>query len=202
MRFPRRHVSREDPSHYSHLLKEDQLMREMRQGKSFHGLTEAPIDFPPTYKYSDAARQAAQQGIDTDAEWQWSSHRWPSWCDRILYLESAPSAGQNEQVKAHVYNALPLFPHSDHRPVALAASVPVTHAAGSSNSNQMDNSREAAPFAMDPAWYSRREAARRKEVVVGILAYLGLTWEGNGMLLASTLGIVGAWFVLGSHWDA
>lgn len=201
MRFPRHHVSREDPSHYSHLLKEDQLMREMRQGKSFHGLTEAPIDFPPTYKYSDAARQAAQQGIDTDAEWQWSSHRWPSWCDRILYLEKAPLAA-NGQVKALVYNALPLFPHSDHRPVALAASLPVSQAAESVNANHVEsNSRALAPFAMDPSWHARREAARRKEVLVGVLAYLGLTWEGNGMLLASTLGIIGAWFVLGSSWD-
>ncbi|KAJ5983186.1 Endonuclease/exonuclease/phosphatase [Penicillium waksmanii] len=47
LRFPRRFVNREDILHYSHLLKGDQLMREMRQGKSFHGLSEAPIDFPP-----------------------------------------------------------------------------------------------------------------------------------------------------------
>lgn len=203
VRFPRRDVSRDDPAHYSHLLKEDQLVREMRQGRSFHGLIEAPIDFPPTYKYSDAARQAARSGIDPDADWQWSSHRWPSWCDRILYRENASWAGDSNRVKAHVYDALPLFPHSDHRPVALVASVPLVgiHSTDPSTDHMDANGKTGVPFAIDPGWKSRRDAARRKEIVVGVLAYLGLTWEGNGMLLASTLGLVGAWVVLQSMWE-
>lgn len=200
-RFPRRGVSREDPLHYSHLLKQDQLLREMRQGRSFHGLTEAPIDFPPTYKYSDLARQAVQQGRDADSEWKWSSHRWPSWCDRILYLDNPSGADERGRVKPYVYSALPLFPHSDHRPVALAAFVPLVHAAGPSDPDHMDaNRRAVTPFSFDPEWKSRRDAARRKEIVVGVLAYLGLTWEGNGLLLASTVGILGAWVMLRSIW--
>ncbi|KAJ5182605.1 hypothetical protein N7492_000221 [Penicillium capsulatum] len=195
-RFPRRDVSRDSPSHYSHLLQKDQLGREMRQGKSFHGLSEAPIDFAPTYKYSDSARQAARTGVDSDAEWKWSSHRWPSWCDRILYLDT--SSGDNKRVRPHVYDALPLLPQSDHRPVALAVSVPL--GVSQSPTDQPTNAI-AAPFAIDPHWRSRRDAARRKELVVGVLAYLGLTWEGNGLLLASTLGIVGAWVALQNLWS-
>lgn len=201
VRFPRHNVDRDDPLHYSHLLKEDQLMREMREGRSFHGLSEAPIDFPPTYKYSDAARQAASLGIDTDSERQWSSHRWPSWCDRILYLDTPSQSGESGQVTPHAYDALPLFPQSDHRPVALAASVPLQPPAGSVQDHMDSNAKVVAPFAIDPGWRSRRDVARRKEVIVGMLAYLGLTWEGNGLLLASTLGIVGAWVVLRSLWE-
>ncbi|KAJ5451086.1 Endonuclease/exonuclease/phosphatase [Penicillium cf. griseofulvum] len=45
--FPRRNVDLNDPSHYSHLLKNDQLVREMSYGRTFHSLSEAPIDFLP-----------------------------------------------------------------------------------------------------------------------------------------------------------
>ena len=197
-RFPRCNVSPDDPAHYSHLLKEDQLVREMRNGRTFHGLTEAPIDFPPTYKYSDAARQAAKLGIDTDSEWQWSNHRWPSWCDRILFLDSPSWVGEGGHVRPQAYNALPLLPQSDHRPVALAATVPLTHSAEPSPDHANTPSKAVAPFAIDPSWKSRRDVARRKELVVGMLAYLGLTWEGNGLLLASTLGLLGGWVVLRS----
>lgn len=209
LRFPRRLVNRESTSHYSHLLKEDQLMREMRLGRTFQGLSEAPIDFPPTYKYSDAARQAARLGINSeDAEWKWSSHRWPSWCDRILFLDTPSWTGQDasdRRVKPHTYDALPLFPQSDHRPVALAVSVPLSlplqHTPSSGTDQMSPESRRVAPFSIDPHWKSRRDTARRKEIVVGLLAYLTLTWEGNGLLLASTFPIVIAWMVLRSLWD-
>ena len=205
MRFPQRDVDRENPAHYSHLLKEDQLMREMRHGRCFHGLSEAPIDFPPTYKYSDTACRVARHNLEngnSETEWIWSSHRWPSWCDRILYLDSKSKIAEEGRVKAHVYDALPLFPHSDHRPVALAVSVPLNPSDGLDSNDMGPDAKAGVPFSIDPSWRSRRNAARRKEIVVGILAYLGLTWEGNGLLLASTLGVLGAWVVLQSLWAA
>ncbi|KAJ5104808.1 hypothetical protein NUU61_002155 [Penicillium alfredii] len=208
-RFPRHDAHPDSPSHYSRLLKEDQLMREMRQGKSFHGLSEAPINFPPTYKYSNTAREAARLGLDTQGEeWKWSSHRWPSWCDRILYLDTPSSTADSSRgrVTPHVYNALPLLPLSDHRAVALAVSVSLkprgdggTGEGESGDTHHMSTKAQAvAPFSIDPHWRQRRDVARRKEVVVGLVAYLGMTWEGNGLLLASTIGVVGAWFVLRS----
>ncbi|KAJ5177109.1 uncharacterized protein N7482_002986 [Penicillium canariense] len=219
LRFPKRNVDPSNPSHYSHLLKQDQLMREMRSGKAFHGLSEAPIDFPPTYKYSNAARHAARDALENGApgtDWKWSAHRWPSWCDRILYLDH-PSASRGEgdgaaqsTVQPRVYNALPLFPHSDHRPVALAVAVPLRPASAPAAADAEPTAgdsigstitRVMAPFAIDSSWRSRREAARRKEVVVGVLAYLGLTWEGNGMVFAAVVGLVGAWVVLRSMWE-
>ncbi|CAG8291218.1 unnamed protein product [Penicillium salamii] len=189
-RFPRRDVSLEDPAHYSHLFKNDQLIREMRNGRTFHGLSEAPIDFPPTYKYSSAACKAAARGESVD--WKWSNHRWPSWCDRVLFLDS-PWIGEVGKVQPLAYDALPLFAQSDHRPVALLASVPLT-----SGDHPAPGLRAVAPFPTDPDWEGKRNAARWREVFVGAVAYLGLTREGNGLLLVSVLGIFGAWFILRS----
>ncbi|KAJ5145752.1 Endonuclease/exonuclease/phosphatase [Penicillium bovifimosum] len=159
--FPRHDAHVDDPTHYSHLLKKDQLKREMNQGRTFHGLSEAPIDFPPTYKYSHAACQDVRQGLDAkDQEWKWSTHRWPSWCDRILYLEKPTWVGEAGSVTPLAYTALPLFAESDHRPVALVASIPL-------NSSEAAPGRDLAPFSIDPSWEAKRDMARRKEVVVG-----------------------------------
>ncbi|KAE8348259.1 DNase I-like protein [Aspergillus coremiiformis] len=190
-RFPQSEVDSANPRHFSHLLKEDQLAREMRHSRSFQGLSEAPINFPPTYKYTNAARQAA-----ACEEWLWASTRWPSWCDRVLYLETLPGLGENARVRPLKYNALPLFPTSDHRAVALSVSVPALPV------RPADATPPAIPFRIDPEWERKRNAARRKELVVGCLAYLGWTWEGNGLLLASVVGVLGAWLVLRSLFNA
>ncbi|KAB8072316.1 Endonuclease/exonuclease/phosphatase [Aspergillus leporis] len=190
-RFPQPEVDTADPRHFSHLLKEDQLTREMQQSRSFHGLSEAPINFPPTYKYTSAARQAATRDGGSQ-EWLWTSTRWPSWCDRVLYLRTLPGLGEEARVRPLKYNALPLFPTSDHRAVALSVSVPVP------STRPADATLPAIPFRIDPEWASKRDAARRKELVVGCLAYLGWTWEGNGLLVATVIGVLGAWLVLRS----
>ncbi|KAE8154124.1 Endonuclease/exonuclease/phosphatase [Aspergillus avenaceus] len=194
-RFPQAEVDPNDPRHFSHLLKEDQLTREMQHSRSFHGLSEAPITFPPTYKYTSAARQAATcEGASQG--WLWTSTRWPSWCDRVLYLESLPGLGDQARVRPLVYKSLPLFPTSDHRAVALSVSIPVP------SMQSADAAQPVIPFSIDPDWESKRDAARRKEIVVGCLAYLGLTWEGNGLLIASVIGLLGAWLVLRSIFNA
>jgi hypothetical protein len=147
------------PKHYSSLLKNDQLRREMKAGRTCHGLHEAPIDFPPTYKYSDSQRALVdkyfEEGNDIDADQSrsqnhqtesidtiWAPHRWPSWCDRILYLDLPPwmtpsssstspfsststSTSQNIEIKVKRYTSLPLMSTSDHRPVLLSLSIPL-----------------------------------------------------------------------------
>ena len=177
--FPQPTKDESDPTHYSHLLLDDQLTQELKSKKTLHHLIEEPINFPPTYKYHP------QQDVTLDSEqpWPWASHRWPSWCDRIL---RAPT-----KVSANAYNSLPLFGTSDHRPVALSLSIPlkVVHDAYGNAS---------APFAIDPLWRARRDAARRKEIMFGMLAYLTWTWEGNGLLLATIVGAVGGWLIIRS----
>ncbi|KAF4234040.1 hypothetical protein CNMCM8980_007080 [Aspergillus fumigatiaffinis] len=193
-RFPSLDADASDPLHYSQLLREDQLNREREQGQCFHGLSEAPISFPPTYKYKLGARDPRQ--------WKFVHSRWPSWCDRILYLESSTVT-----VTPYRYDALPLFPTSDHRAVALAAAVVLRSVqAGPSDSEsapatdvqQQQQQQPAAPFPIDRDWKRKRDEARRKELVVGGLAYLGLTWEGRRYLVGMVIGGLGVWFVLRS----
>ncbi|KAL2013706.1 hypothetical protein VTN00DRAFT_1231 [Thermoascus crustaceus] len=194
-RFPQPTTDTNSRRHYSQLLKDDQLTRELQNNRTLHNLSEAPITFPPTYKYSDEARRAAAQDGEPK-EWKWASSRWPSWCDRILYLDVPSWIKGIGHVEPHVYDALPLFPTSDHRAVALSVSVPLK-AIPEPGVGQTEDVRLSAPFALDTDWECKRAAARTKEIIVGCIAYLGLTWEGNALLLAS-IGAVGGWLVLRS----
>ena len=206
IRFPRFNADPNSPQHYLQLLKEDQLTREMRNSRCFQGFSEAPITFPPTYKYTSAARRAAREAADNGTselqEWNWTSSRWPSWCDRILYLDTPSWMKGGKKVQPHKYDSLPLFPTSDHRAVALSVSIPLDTIQLPQDIDPATDVRLAAPFSVDPEWRSKRDTARTKEIVVGFLAYLVMTWEGNGVLFASVLGITGAWLVLGSVFSA
>ena len=200
-RFPRFNADPNSPQHYTNLLKQDQLSREMRNSRSFQGMAEAPITFPPTYKYTSEARQAAREAAQsktTQSEWKWTSGRWPSWCDRILYLDTPSWMEGNRKVQPHKYDALPLFPTSDHRAVALSVTVPLDTISIPNGINPAADVRLASPFTLDPEWRSKRDWARAKELFVGYLAFVSWTWEGNGFLLATILSILGAWLALGS----
>ncbi|KAL2426621.1 hypothetical protein ABEF95_010802 [Exophiala dermatitidis] len=238
-RFPRPTNDINDPRHFRHLLAEDQLTQQVQAGKTLHGLTEAPIEFPPTYKYSPDGKKPVilDEGLSA---WPWARHRWPSWCDRIFFWQP-PTTPTNEEtttgrngrgavltkVSVSKYTCLPIFATSDHRPVALAAKVPLqpvrvplplramTEQEDDNSSNVdglgrgqglYDHKASAAaaaaaakaPFPIDPDWKNRRAAARNKELLVGLLAYLALTREGNGLLGATVVGALGGWLVLRS----
>ena len=187
-----------DPSHpsYRDLWAADQLNRELRNKKTLHLLTEAPVTFPPTYKYSTAAKKSAAEGRplppggnDADSTWPWAKHRVPSWCDRILFLgASSSSAGKAGGVEVQSYEALSVQPTSDHRPVVMTVTIPLKKpelAAG-----------VEPPFSLRRDWAERRATARRYEVLVGIASYLALTWEGEAVLAATVVGILGAYMLL------
>ncbi|OJD18206.1 hypothetical protein AJ78_01764 [Emergomyces pasteurianus Ep9510] len=175
--------------HYSHLLAKDQLTQELRAQKTLQDLSEAPITFMPTYKFSSSTHQTTPE--HQPGTWTWAKKRWPSWCDRVLYrnFSSPPSTGQGG-FEVQGYDALPIFQTSDHRAVALSASVPLKPV--------LPPAIFLPPFDIDPNWESKRLTARRKEVVVGVAAYLGLTWEGNGLLLSTSLILIGSYFALQS----
>ena len=211
------------PQHYTHLLKADQLMQEMKAERVFQSLQEAIISFPPTYKYSDTGRQVAAEkeenmlGMPTsndqadsnpreEIEWLWAKYRWPSWCDRILYLVLPPwldaeEFPQNEESTAefqiHEYTALPLMSTSDHRPVMLSLSIPLKPIAPPNGLSPDLDWRMKSPFPIDPTWRERRAVARRKEIVVGLGAYLALTWKGR-VLVAIIIGALSGWVVIRS----
>ncbi|KAI4182242.1 MAG: hypothetical protein L6R41_006103 [Letrouitia leprolyta] len=198
--FPKPATEQADPHHYSHLLRNDQLTHELNTGKTCHGLQEAPIDFPPTYKYSNKAQLLAETDNPT-LTWDWAKHRWPSWCDRILYLDLPPwmrAEMPDAKIEVHNYTALPLTPTSDHRPVLLAMRVPLKAIPTSDEGQGKGDVRIRPPFEIDPLWREKRKVARRKEIFVGLLAYLFLTWEGNGILLALAVGVFGGWVIIRS----
>ncbi|KAL9098496.1 MAG: hypothetical protein Q9163_005853, partial [Psora crenata] len=191
-RFPQPCEDDSYPRHYWHLLSSDQLTAEMRAGRTCHGLREAPVEFPPTYKYSDVARwklnsgKVNAEGMDGEGgRWDWAKHRWPSWCDRVLYLDTPPWVEKDAPaVQVKGYHALPLMATSDHRPVACALSIPArpipepTPTAAA----EVGGVRCHPPFSLNPYWKQQRKAARRLELVVGVAAYLTTTREAAWIL--------------------
>ena len=199
--FPKSTQEPADPTHYSHLLQNDQLKRELNAGRTCHGLREAPISFPPTYKYSTKAQSLAETDpTATTKTWHWAKHRWPSWCDRILYLDLPPwMRAEMPEAKIEVdgYTALPLTPSSDHRPVMLAMRVPLRAIPEPEEEGRWDGDvRFCPPVDVDPLWWKKRRVARRKEILVGLLAYLFLSWEGNGVVLVLIMGVFGGWVIV------
>ncbi|ODV90518.1 hypothetical protein CANCADRAFT_2245 [Tortispora caseinolytica NRRL Y-17796] len=91
-------------------LKLDELSLHKDAGRTLHLLKEAPITFPPTYKFV----QSPKDGTRT-----YSLHRIPSWTDRILFLPYI------EPEKVIIYTSMPSVKTSDHVPVYLGISVPL-----------------------------------------------------------------------------
>jgi len=166
----------------SDYLSKDQLNRERKGGRVFQGFEEvSPITFPPTYKYQTSKDMPIQAAGTEPASWPWATHRFPSWCDRILYLSST-------KIQIHSYDILPLQRTSDHRPVALSVSIPMV-----SPSRTIDS-----PYSLNPNFAQSRVAARRLEVVVGVLAYLSVTREGNTVLAGILAGAIASWYIMQS----
>lgn len=197
--FPQPHHPESSPQHFSKLYEKDQLNQEKAAGRTCHGLIEAPISFAPTYKYNPQEPYS-----DTDEEllrWSWAKHRWPSWCDRCLYLD-IPSWLKRQQPKAqitvHKYSSLPLFPTSDHRPVALSLSLPILAIPEPDPEEDDLDPRVRPPFNIDPDWKSNRERARNLEMLVGLSMYFTCTRQGITILAATTLGVAGCYLILKS----
>ncbi|KAL1862735.1 hypothetical protein Daus18300_008379 [Diaporthe australafricana] len=125
---------------YLSFFEKDQLTKERRENRSLHGLSEAEVKFPPTYKIKHLSTEKFAEAVNSEevqaggedvVPWKWAPHRWPGWCDRILYLD-IPSwvkrrrAGQAAaEIVVHKYNSMPTMLSSDHQPVFLRVSVPL-----------------------------------------------------------------------------
>lgn len=143
----------ESPHYWPTFLPRDQLTQEKDAGRTLTGLSEAEIKFGPSYKYDvlsspeGADNEAAARGEGGEVPWKWAPHRWPGWCDRILFLEvptwarrrlrhrrqqvagvkgkEGHSEEENDGVVVKAYNTMPVVATSDHRPVFLRVQVPV-----------------------------------------------------------------------------
>jgi hypothetical protein len=85
------------------LLRHDQLLSTISQGKAFPYFQEGKITFAPTFKLDPFSFQT----YDTS-----SKQRIPAWTDRILFSSNPPHT-----VKVLEYDSIPHATHSDHRPV-------------------------------------------------------------------------------------
>jgi hypothetical protein len=213
-RFPS--LDPDSENYYPHFLPLDQLTRERKEGRTLHGLTEAEVCFPPTYKY-DVTPRSSSTGADSSADvaWKFAPHRYPSWTDRVLYLDIPPWTKEQKPsvqgVKVRAYDCMPVVSWSDHRAVFLRAEVPVL---GEDELRLPGARKDAAlpaewsadprarlPVAIDPEAWARRAAARQKEVMVGWSMFFGSTQEG-GLILASLFVVTVAswWLYQRSSW--
>ncbi|KAF8341436.1 DNase I-like protein [Cantharellus anzutake] len=87
-----------------YLLQHDQLSKERKNNPAFRlrSFREAPITFPPTYKYDRRSDE-----FDTSEK-----RRVPAWCDRILYRCRDPQRVQYLHYRRYEANI------SDHRPIS------------------------------------------------------------------------------------
>lgn len=197
--FPQPHHDEDSPQHHFNLFENDQLTQEREAGRTCHGLIEVPVTFPPTYKYN--SNKPFLVPDDEISHWSWAKHRWPSWCDRILYLDMPPwlkRQAPQAEIIPHKYLALPLFPTSDHRAVVLGFTIPLIPIPKPDENEDNDDPRITPPFTINPDWKADREKAKRLELISGFTVYLTGTWEGWGVLLATAAGIVGGFFILKS----
>ncbi|KAK0390842.1 hypothetical protein NLU13_0345 [Sarocladium strictum] len=196
----------ESENFYPKFIPLDQLTRERKAGRTMHGLQEAEVKFPPTYKYDVKADSGAKE---EELEWSFAPHRWPSWTDRVLYLDvPAWVSGKNNEQKPAMdvlaYNAMPIVRFSDHRAVYLRVSVPLISPSELAPPLALEGSETAPdgfsadprvklPMEVDPEAWGRRAAARKKEAMAGWSMLLLGTKEGAAVLATVVLVGVGAY---------
>ncbi|KEY68748.1 hypothetical protein S7711_00619 [Stachybotrys chartarum IBT 7711] len=186
--------------YYPKFLHLDQLTRERKAGRTLHGLSEGSIAFPPTYKY-DVLPQMVQD--EQEVPWKFAPHRYPSWTDRVLYLDLptwVKEKPDSPKMHIHAYNAMPVMRSSDHRPVFLRIDVPLVAPQAlapppelAELSSSMDP-RIRLPIELDPEAWERRAAARRKEKMAGWSMFLWSTKQGA--LILAVMVALGA----GVYW--
>ncbi|RDA82409.1 hypothetical protein CP532_6872 [Ophiocordyceps camponoti-leonardi (nom. inval.)] len=196
----------------------DQLTRERTAGRTLHGLVEAPVTFPPTYKYlSTGCRDGDGDGgyydesqhyedeedededdndgdADSDKDvvrWRFASHRWPAWTDRILYLDMPSWLEGRQQMHVRAYDALPVIRTSDHRAVFLRVDVPLVAPADLAARPSSSSSTDAADPRLRLPVEIDPEAWARRRAARQKERFLGWT-----MLLWSSPE--GAWLLLAS----
>lgn len=210
---------------WQEFLYRDQLTQERNARRTLHGLQEAPIGFPPTYKIKHISPEKIDQAVnkveyqtaktlgeeDNFAPWEWAPHRWPGWCDRILFLDTpawvqrqyntsndgSSSSKPVPKVEVVNYASLPSMITSDHAPVYLRATVPLLppgELEATPADEDVNDPRAKLPIPIDTGAFARRATARRREVFTGMTALFFSTKEGA--IVVAVITVVGLW----SYW--
>ncbi|KAI1818558.1 DNase I-like protein [Poronia punctata] len=194
------------PNYFARFLAQDQLATEIKAGRTLHGLSEAAIKFPPTYKLElEEGPASGRQQNDADVvDWSWAKHRWPGWCDRVLYLDIPPWVDQATdkekiEMKVMAYNSLPPVRTSDHRPVFLRIGVPLVGPSvlappDSIIKSDSTDPRVRLPYPVDPQAWEHRKFVKGWESVIGwSMLFSESRW---GIAFFTTVLLVG----LGTWW--
>ncbi|KAI1495943.1 inositol 5-phosphatase [Biscogniauxia marginata] len=210
----------ESPYYYAHFLARDQLVSEKSAGRTLHGLSEAKIDFPPTYKLivspkalpgTGPRHPSEEEGNDVDhVNWTWAPHRWPGWCDRVLYLElpwwAQSSPGEGKGMKVRAYDAIPVVRTSDHRAVFLRLDVPVLEPSKLvpdewAYETELNLEREKAPdpriklpFPIDLQSWEHRAQVKKWESIIGWSMLVSQSKQGITVLVTVLFVGLGAWW--------
>ncbi|KAI1437821.1 DNase I-like protein [Xylaria sp. CBS 124048] len=196
----------QSPNHFRHFLVWDQLNIEKTAGRTLHGLTEAPIRFPPTYKLDMVDEDEALDRPNDDSAlhvvpWKWASHRWPGWCDRILYLDTPIWAMNPENRIINVaYNALPPVRTSDHRAVFLRLAVPVVEPAAlmppkEARSSYPKDPRVKLPYPVDFQAWEHRAQVKKWEPLIGWSMLISQSKKGIAFFVTLFLIGLGTWWL-------
>ncbi|KAI2617060.1 DNase I-like protein [Hypoxylon sp. NC1633] len=203
------------PNYFAHFLTRDQLTTEKAAGRTLHGLSEAAIKFPPTYKLVPLlkARPSAETDGDRDDDteavgWSWAPHRWPGWCDRVLFLDIpwwAQEAVGDQRLKVMAYDAIPAVRSSDHRPVFLRLEVPMleprrllpTESAYETelraDRRQPVDPRIKLPFPIDFQSWEHRAHVKKWESTIGWSMLISQSKQGIILLVTVLLVGLSTW---------
>ncbi|KAI0886124.1 DNase I-like protein [Annulohypoxylon maeteangense] len=208
----------ESPNHFSRFLSRDQLNAEKAAGRTLHGLSEAPIKFPPTYKLVPSPKSLIQRGSSqTESEddgsdkfeWSWAVHRWPSWCDRILFLEIpwwARETAGDIRMNVTAYDAFPAVRSSDHRAVFLRLEIPMLEPAEllpteyafktelGTDGHQPIDPRIKLPFPIDFRSRGHRAQVKKWESTIGWLMLVSQSKQGIVAFVVLLLVGLGTWW--------
>ncbi|KAI1092168.1 DNase I-like protein [Rostrohypoxylon terebratum] len=204
-------IDPESPNHFSRFLSRDQLTIEKAAGRTLNGLSEAPIKFPPTYKLvfsSESTPQSEDENSDK-IDWTWASHRWPGWCDRILFLDIpwwVRETVGDVKMNVKAYDAIPPVRSSDHRPVFLRLEVPMLEPAKllptesvcetelSVDYPQTIDPRIKLPYPIDSGSWKHRAQAKKLESVIGWSILISQSKQGIVAFVVCLLIGLGTWW--------
>ncbi|KAI0849880.1 DNase I-like protein [Daldinia vernicosa] len=218
--FPDTSFDTVDSNHLSPFLARDQLIAERDAGRTLHGLSEAEIQFPPTYKlvvspkpklHAELDRIGDEENDADEVDWSWALHRWPGWCDRILYQEIpwwARETVGDKSMKIIDYNALPPVRSSDHRAVFLRVEVPMLEhdcliPPESALESELRTKRDSPlpvdpriklPFPIDLQSWERRASIQKWEPTIGWSMLISQSKEAIAVFVTLLLVGLGTWW--------
>ncbi|KAK7999780.1 hypothetical protein PG990_012380 [Apiospora arundinis] len=201
--------------YYPRFLALDQLTAEKEAGRTLHGLSEAPINFPPTYKYNvlpktNSGSELEEDNGNEEIKWKFAKHRWPGWCDRVLWLDipdwvkGVGSSKKCPEMKVTAYDCLPVVRSSDHRGVFLRVQVPILSpnelkppaslVETTLQEHDLVDPRIRLPKAIDVESWEHRASVKKWESLVGWSMFVSQSKQGIMVFTTAFIVALGLWW--------